>query len=569
MSARILFALAIVLVAGCTSAGSSGRARLAEDRPVVAGELGRSIDAVASRYADYGYQFSLLVAQGDAIVLQRAYGPGLTTATVFNAASIGKQFTATAIVKLASEGRLQLSQPLTDFFPEAPAGFGAITIDHLLSHTSGLRDNYDFPEGFATSAELKRYLFSQTLASAPGEEWSYCNFCYSLLALVVERASGREFKDYLRTELFERAGLENTGFRGDTRWSIDQRPMSIGGTHVEYPRVDTWGFGLGGGGVVTSPGDLFRWVQALREGRIVPEQWRARLDEPLKDVFAGLSYGRGWWTRHVVIEGQDHLNIWHSGQEEVGFSAWLNRYPTDGVVTIFQTNQAIEGAPLREAFNSAGGPSVLERLIFGGGDVSLPPPVIEIQDLEPFVGTYRVDVANWIEVRANAPFLEIIPHGQAAFDALLPSGVGARAPTILAAATAHTQEIFSELAVGRRAALERYRPSTEPISTELTPFDAFEVLGSTALEPIRDSGSGSVVTFVRVRKDGRDLLWRIHWNEGEAGAVYESAAPILPAFRAIGAREFANFQPFIRGSAFVRFSESVALLGSVQAHRSN
>lgn len=568
MSARILFALAIV-VAGCATSASNGRAVQAEDRPVIVGELGRSIDAAASRYADYGYGFSLLVAQGDTIVLQRAYGPGLTTATVFNAASIAKQFTATAIVKLASEGRLQLSQPLTDFFPEAPASFAAITIDHLLSHTSGLRDNYDLAGGFATRAELERYLFSQPLASAPGEEWSYCNFCYSLLALVVERVSGQDFRRYLRRALFDPAGLQHTGFRGDTLWPLDQRPLSTGGAHDEYPRVDTWGFGLGGSDVITSPGDLFRWVQALREGRIVPEEWRARLDEPLKEVVAGLWYGRGWWTRRLVVEGQDHLNIWHSGQEETGFSAWLNRYPNDDVVTIFQTNQAIEGAPLREAFNSAGGPSVLERLIFAGEDVRLPPPVFEIQDLTPFFGAFRIDAANWLEVRANAPFLELIPHGQAAFNALLPAGAGARAPEIISSATARTQEIFAELSVGRRTALERYRPSTEPISGELTPFDRFEVLGSTALQPIRDNGTGLVVSYIRVQKAGRVAVWRIHWNGGEAGAVYESRAPILPGFRAVAAQEFANYQPFIRGSAFVRFDGAVLHLGEVQARRQN
>src|SRR5690606_1475117 len=129
-------------------------------------------------------------------------------------------------------------------------------------------------------------------------------------------------------------------------------PRGRGGVRPEGPRVASWGFGLGGSDVVSSPGDLFRWVRALRDGRILPDHWRSRLDEPVIPVFAGLDYGRGWWFRNVDLAGRRRLNIWHSGQEDDGFSAWLNRYPAEDLVTIFLTNQGYEGQPLREALNS-------------------------------------------------------------------------------------------------------------------------------------------------------------------------------------------------------------------------
>lgn len=537
------------------------------DVVIVRGNVGQSVDALASRYADYGWQFSLAVAQGNEVLLQKAYGSGLTPESVFNSASVAKQFTATAIVKLASEGKLKLTDPMTRFFPEAPPGFEAITIDHLLSHTSGMRDDYAFPTGFPTRVELIHFLFSHKLQTRPGAEWSYCNFCYGMLAIIVERASGRPFKEYMRETLFSRAGLRNTGFVGDDKWPLRQRPYAVGGNAQEYPRVDRWGFGLGAADVVTTPADLLRWVDALQDGRVMPEAWRAKLDEPLKDVFAGLRYGRGWWTREVNVGGTEHLNIWHSGQDEVGYSAWLSRYPRDGMVTVFLTNQGYEAEPLREMMNSAGGPSVLEKLVFGG-EVRIPPRVIQGVDVSRFAGRFRLSADCWIDVRAREPFLEVVPHGQAAFDALLPSAAGKNARDVLAAATARTAKILAEVKeMGAAAPFIRDRDRQSPIPPSFLHFDSYEILGSTPLNAVRDDGSGKITTYFALRQNGRDVIWRIHWDQEDSGAVYQSQAPVQPLFRAIGPAQFANWHPFIRDAAFLRFENNRLVMGTAEAVR--
>jgi CubicO group peptidase (beta-lactamase class C family) len=574
---RNLVCVACALLLGCSiarlppapmQASTPGSlATTTPDAVIVRGRVAESIDAVAGRYSDYGWNFSLLVAQGGDVTLQKAYGSGLTPETVFDAASVAKQFTAAAIVKLASEGKLHLDDPMTRYFPGAPKAFEAITIDELLSHTSGMRDSYAYPIGFATQTELIQYLFSHPLESTPGAEWSYCNFCYGMLAIIVERASGTPFKRYLREALFVPAGLRNTGFSGDRLWLSGQRPYATGGTSPEYPREDRWGFGLGAGDVITSPADLFRWTKALQSGRIMPEGWRVKLDEPLKDVFSGLQYGRGWWNRTVELAGRERLNIWHSGQSEVGFSAWLSRYPADQLVTVFLSNQGYEGQPLREMLNSAGGPSVLEKLVYGG-EVRLPPAVSDDTDLAKYEGTYRLDPGNWIDVRADPPFLEIVPHGQSAFNALLPSDAGKKAPEALAAATARTIKILQEVQKRRGSApFIHDRDPESPLPREFTNFESFQVLGSTPIYSVRDDGHGLVVTYFVLGQNGSDHMWRMHWDKEDSGAVYQSVAPVQPRFRASGNGQFANWHPLLRSAAFVEFRGKTLRIGKIEARR--
>lgn len=571
---KLKWVAAVILLTGCaTSLVSTSLLESPEQRfpepTIVNGDTARLIDGTLSRIAEYGWQFSVVVAQGDDVLLQKAYGRGLTPDTVFNSASVAKPLTAAAIVKLASEDRLQLGDPITRFFAEAPARFQDVTIDHLLAHTSGIRDDYSVEGGFKTAAELRRHVFAQPLSNRPGAKWEYSNFGYGLLALIVEQASGQPFKEYMRMHLFGPAGMRNSGFQGDERWPVAQRPFGTGGLRPEFPRTDTWGFGLGSSDVVTTPADLFRWVTASRRGQVLSETWRRRLDESVIDVGAtGLKYGRGWWTRRVSLAGQERLNIWHSGQEETGFSAWLNRYPGEGVVSIFLTHQSFEGYPLREALNSAGSPSVLERLIFGG-DVILPPRTVEIGALDRFEGRYRIDPGNWIEVIATPPFLHVVPHGQAAFDALLPARSGERAPQALAAATERTREIMSALQNRDDSVFRRHAGSEgDPPPRELMDgFKSFEVLGSAPITAVRNDGGGLFVTYILVRRNGRQEAWRLRWSGTQPSFFYRSDAPLTPPFRAIDGDSFANFHPFVRGSAVINFDGVGATFGKVSATR--
>ncbi len=241
-----------------------------------------AMDVWLQRFSDYGYSISILSARDGKVVLNRAYGPGLTTRSVFETASLAKQFTATAVLKLAQDGRLSLSDPVTRFFPEAPAAFADVTVDHLLAHTSGIRDDYGL---YAAEPDLSRDAFrarilARPLGSRPGEEWDYSNDGYALLAMIIEKASGEPYTDYLRRILFQPAGLKDTGFMGDDRWLAARRPVPFGGTNPPYARTSRWVSCLGPACIVTNPSDLFRWETAVEQGRVLSPAMRAKLTEP-------------------------------------------------------------------------------------------------------------------------------------------------------------------------------------------------------------------------------------------------------------------------------------------------
>jgi len=130
----------------------------------------------------------------------------VTPETMFQSGSLGKQFTATAVMLQVEDGRLALSDPLTKFFPDAPASWRAITVRHLLTHTSGIPD---YTEGMVdlrkdyTEDELAKFAFGLTLEFPPGSRWNYSNTGYVLLGIIVHKVSGSFYGDVLATRVFK------------------------------------------------------------------------------------------------------------------------------------------------------------------------------------------------------------------------------------------------------------------------------------------------------------------------------------------------------------------------------
>src|ERR1700720_2975078 len=194
----------------------------AEPRIVgVAGDpVGAALDRYMARLAAYGYSGSVLVARGGRVLLHQGYGLAdrarrrpYTAETLFDVASISKQFTAAAILALEMAGKLAVEDPLGKFFPGAPADKAPITLTHLPPHPPGLRDPFGEEYEPVTRQELLRRVFASRLLGPPGRRYRYSNGGYSVLAAGVEVASGQTYDDYLRGRLFEPAGMRHTGFR--------------------------------------------------------------------------------------------------------------------------------------------------------------------------------------------------------------------------------------------------------------------------------------------------------------------------------------------------------------------
>ena len=276
----------------------------------------------------------------------------VTEDSIFQLASVSKQFTAAAVMLMIRKGALSLEDEITGYFPEIP--YPGVTVRHLLTHTSGIPDYFDDADWFVRiwkeekrvpgNDEILRFL-RETKAKAyfaPGEGLEYSNTGYNLLALLVERLSGVPYEEFLQKNIFEPAGMTSTRcchirrdgipFGNYARASVFENGRYI--ADMDSAKVsDVAAFdGLNGDDYVyTSIFDMLRWDRALREGKVLtPAEQRlmytpARLNNGENAVFDeddGLSYGFGWG---VGRDGKFGLIVSHSGGMP-GVNTWYERF---------------------------------------------------------------------------------------------------------------------------------------------------------------------------------------------------------------------------------------------------
>ncbi|MBY8824264.1 serine hydrolase domain-containing protein [Sphingomonas colocasiae] len=258
-----------------------------------------------------------------------------TPATIFEAGSVSKQFTAAAILLLAQDGRLRLDDDIRKYLPEMPDYGAVITIDHLLTHSSGLRD-----WGFLTEIEgwprttramtqsdiLDMIARQKRLNHRPGAEYSYTNSGYSLLAIIVERVSGRSFADFSRDAIFDRLGMKSTRWRSDFRQIVKGRAIAYAQSPTGYVQRMPFEDAIGAGGLLTTVGDLLIWNRALTAhglGSFVAAEFERR--GTLNDG-RRIRYARG-----LRIENRGGMpEISHAGATGA-YRAWLGRFPDAGL----------------------------------------------------------------------------------------------------------------------------------------------------------------------------------------------------------------------------------------------
>jgi CubicO group peptidase (beta-lactamase class C family) len=254
----------------------------------------------------------------------------LSPNSVFDIGSVRKQFVAAAVLLLVEDGRLSLSDDIRKHFPELPDYGQKITVDHLLTHTSGIRDwtGLRVLTGGNVDDVVSLILRQRGLNFAPGEEWSYSNSGYVLLTDLVARTSGMSFPEFTRKRLFEPLGMKTTMSPADMQDVIKNRAlgyMKVGngwrvGMYVGNERGST------GGAILGTAADLVIWNDALTSGRLGAFvtgklQEQARLNNGRK-----LSYARGL----IVDTLRGSPLVSHSGSA-AGYSAWLGRLPAQGL----------------------------------------------------------------------------------------------------------------------------------------------------------------------------------------------------------------------------------------------
>jgi CubicO group peptidase (beta-lactamase class C family) len=318
--------------------------------PAVAGDpLGAALDRYMSRLAAYGFSGSVLVAKGGRVLLNKGYGladrgsrRAYTADTLFDIASISKQFTAAGILRLEMAGKLKVEDTLGKFFPEAPADKAAITLHQLLTHTSGLRDTFGEEYAPVSRAELMRRVFASQLLGPPGRRYRYSNGGYSVLAAVLEVASGGTYEDWLRAQVFTPAGMRWTGFRLPAR-ELPYLARGYGadgdwGTPLDHPWAADgpyWDL-RGNGGILSTTGDLYRWHLALAGDAVLspPEREKYQTGYVSEGRWSHTKYAYGWSVGKSAGGSREISHIGGNGYFESDF----RRYPDDGGAIILSGN---------------------------------------------------------------------------------------------------------------------------------------------------------------------------------------------------------------------------------------
>lgn len=354
------------------------------------------IDEIFSHWNNATPGGSVLVSRGATIVYHKAFGladlehnvPNITE-TIFEGGSVSKQFTAASILLLATEGKLSTQDDVRKYIPELPVYDAPILIQHLLNHTSGLKDwgSVGSLTGWPRTTRvytqelgLEIICKQKSLNFTPGTEYSYSNSNYTLLVTIVERVSNMSLADFTRTRFFVPLGMTHTQWRDNFREIIPNRAVAYSNTMSGYEQMMPFENIHGHGGLLTTTGDLMKWNTLLQSHAIGGDKlYTMRVQQGRLKNGEQISYAGG-----LRIETfNNYKEISHSGAT-AGYRAWLAYYPDKKMTIAILSNDANGNVV-------AAGKKIAE-IFFGKPEMKTWNPErvpLTESDMKRFSGTYR------------------------------------------------------------------------------------------------------------------------------------------------------------------------------------
>jgi CubicO group peptidase (beta-lactamase class C family) len=349
MTWRRVDAVAIVLIAALAPAGC-GQSDERSAGPAGAGPTAASIEQFLDDFLPAGASGTLVAARNGTRVYCKGFGTANRKAriparcdTVYDVMSITKQFTAAAILKLQMMGKLRVTDPIGKYLGPAPADKREITVQQLLTHTSGLIDSLGGDYERLSRRGMVAGALESNLQSAPGAEYHYSNLGYSLLAAILEKASGMGYETFLTRRLFAPAGMTQTGYvlpdwkrrRVAVEYDGRGRPHGRPFDHPWSKHGPYWNL-RGNGGMLSTARDMFRWHRALEGDTVLDQRSKDELFKPrvLEEPGGDSYYGYGW----VILETNLGAVAWHNGGNRWSY-AELTRLLDDGVMVFWVTNR--------------------------------------------------------------------------------------------------------------------------------------------------------------------------------------------------------------------------------------
>ncbi|MGI8547001.1 MAG: serine hydrolase domain-containing protein [Gemmatimonadaceae bacterium] len=313
---------------------------------------------------------SISVVRGPQTLLKKAYGYAdlendvlATPVTEYRIGSDTKQFTAAAIMRLVEQGKLHLDDDVRPFFPNFPFGSRHVTVRQLLTHTSGIA-NYTvhldrFQREHLSHDSLLAKVNDKPFDFEPGSASRYSNTGYYMLGVIIEKVSGRSYKDYVQQEFFTPLGLTQTLYCS-VEPLVEHRAQGYDTKDGKFVNADYIDMDLpfAAGSLCSTPSDLVKWSQALREGRVVSAASYRQMATPGvlnggKPFTPAYGFGLG------IADLEGHRSVSHGGGIN-GFTASLSTYPSDSLYVVVLSNVSGPGARQMAMFSQG-----LSRFVLG------------------------------------------------------------------------------------------------------------------------------------------------------------------------------------------------------------
>lgn len=372
------------------------------------------LEQIAKSYTpNNAFMGTVLVVQRDHVLLDKGYGmanlewqiPNVPAAK-FRLGSLTKQFTATLVLLLQEDGKLNINDPVSKYLPNAPPSWAAIKVVNLLNHTSGIPNFTSFKEfrewsmNPHTPDEEIAFFRDKPLDFEPGIKFSYSNSNYIVLGAIIEKVSGKKYGDLLRERIFDPLGMKDSGLDSDDLVLPKRAEGYRPGPHgLEVARSESMTIPFAAGAIYSTTGDLRKWERGLFGGKVLNSDSLKAMTTPGKG-----NYGFG-----IGIRNEDGLRIVsHNGGIE-GFNTYLAYAPEKQIAVAVLSN--VNGsAP------DAMGPQLMDTVL--GRSVVLAserkPVPIAREELAKFAGVYDLSPSFTLTVVNAGDHLTVQGTGQPA-----------------------------------------------------------------------------------------------------------------------------------------------------------
>lgn len=336
------------------------------DKPVI-----KKLDElISSGYGTIAPGCAVLVAEKGKVVYKKSWGKAdlelnvtMNPEMVFRIGSITKQYTAIAILKLIEEGQISLDDSLQKFIPDFPVKEHIITVENLLTHTSGIVDygqlNFNIPNAIRIDFPTRQLMDSVAILPlnfVPGSRYNYSNSNYVILGCIIEKVTGKSYASYLQESIFKPAGLHHTFYD----FPLNIIPNRVSGYSVNDSGYKNVGYismnhVFAAGALLSNVEDLFKWHQALHSFQMVKKETLEKALTPYRLSGGNTSdYGYGWF----IMDFRGNKSISHGGaidgfrsmetyfpQQDIFITVLLNA-ESDNFFTFFES---ISGLVMRKA----------------------------------------------------------------------------------------------------------------------------------------------------------------------------------------------------------------------------